>query len=164
MKCVHKQVRYRRDAFSLIELIVVMSVSSVLLTLATVTIVRMQSLARSDNSRVESLATFVDLERQFRQDVHRADKATIDDDGLTLNGVSGAVRYQHVGDSVSRQVGDRFAMRSPLLGYEPKWQRDGTIVRLILIPTDDAANPQRRFDAALGLLANVSSETNEGGQ
>lgn len=165
---IHKQIRYRRDVrrcgFSLIELIVVMGVSSVLLSLATVTIVRMQALARSDNSRVESLATFIDLGRQFRQDVHRAESVTINNETLTLTSAGQAIHYQRVGDSLSRQVGDAFAVRSPLLGHEPSWQREDAIVRLTLTPTNDDANPRRRFEAAIGLLATDSVTAGEEAQ
>jgi prepilin-type N-terminal cleavage/methylation domain-containing protein len=145
-----------RSGFSLIELMVVMSVSFVLLTLATGTIVRMQALSRSDTHRVESLATFVDVGRQFRQDVHQAKRATVSDGVLTLEMAGQPIRYQRIDDELSRQVGNGFSVRSPLLGYEPTWQRDGTVLRLILTPPDDAINPPRQFDAAIGLLTTVS--------
>ena len=80
----------RRSAFTLAELVVVMTAGSVLLTLAIGTVHRSLSIHRQGEQRDRDLATAARLSREFRRDLRQAAGAVLDAGKLTLSPVSGA--------------------------------------------------------------------------
>lgn len=114
----------RRRAVSLIELMIVMSLSSTLLFIAVAWIHQSMKLASTMRSRTDHHATLLHLSRQLRDDVQHGQSMRMEDETQLVIAMAsgGSVVYTIIPAGVSRQVneadrvtaGERYSLNSPL--------------------------------------------------
>lgn len=80
-----------RRGFTLVEMLAVVSVSSVLLVIATSVVHRAMRLEHRWEDQADTNRTLTRLARDFRADVHRCRRASLNEDSLVLAAPAGGV-------------------------------------------------------------------------
>ena len=118
-----------RRGVSLIETVLVLSIFSMILTVATTWIVRSLATASASERRGESAADLRRLANDLRPDIHRCDSATIDGDTLVLRS-DPPVRYVASQTAVRRRCNDQTRDYSLPNDAIAVWQIDDDLVTL----------------------------------
>ena len=152
----------RRAAFTLLELVTVISVTAVVVGIAMTLIVSLQRVSTRSVRSADGSRSRVDFARQFRRDVHNSTSAVVSNTGnaetseLSLTSPTSSIRYSLKQGQVTRSVGDA-VQHSKLTGYSLEWNATDALVRLRATPHSETGLPPWTVDAALA--APHSSDT-----
>lgn len=138
----------RRNGVSLIELTIVMSLSSILLLIAVGWIHQSMQLASSMRSRTDRSATLLRLSRQLRDDVHHGESIRMQDDARLIIAMQNDRRviYTITPTGVSRRLteadrvtaGEQYSLESPV---SARWDASELPDWISLIVDRDGAAP-----------------------
>ncbi|MEN6448912.1 MAG: type II secretion system protein [Thermoguttaceae bacterium] len=147
----------RKRGFSLVEMIVVLTVASVLMGIAVTLLCALIRAQGTSREVVEQTVSINRLAERFRRDVHAAQEFTKETDGAHI----GSVEYLVKGSTVNRSVWtgknrteqDAFHLGD---GYTARLETVATdarrLVRLTVVPQETATMGRRslQIEAALG--------------
>lgn len=114
-----------RSAVTLIEMVVVIGITAIVGGLAVTSIVWLMTSVSSASDAATNAASTVRLSRQFRDDVHAAESATVVDDRLVLQTKGRDITYASEGPTLMRRVD----------GRPPETFRSGAAVTFAVTPS-----------------------------